>query len=271
MPAALERAMADLVFGPAFEPHDQAAVEAWLARAEVEADDRKAILDDGVERLLVYRALVRGTLREALECAIPRTMARLGPVFDEYFDRFLRERGPESRYLRLVTREYLDFVEPSWKSDARVPSYMKDLAEHEAVQIEIASRSARPDEQESAELDLDRPVAFIEAARLMRYGHAVHLLPDDTLDRTPPEAGPTALFVYRNPEHEVRYLELSPLAADILERLLAGHALGAALRGASGRTEGPLDPDVLSGTTQLLFDLAERGALLGAAPSEGAR
>jgi hypothetical protein len=116
-------------------------------------------------------------------------------------------------------------------------------------------------------LDLERGVGFIEAVRLARYDHAVHLLSEDPDDRTLPREEPTQIFIYRSPEHEVRYLELTPLAAEILTRLIAGLPLGASVRDASAAVGAELSQSVLEGTARLLFDLAERGALTGALPS----
>jgi hypothetical protein len=99
----------------------------------------------------------------------------------------------------------------------------------------------------------------------MRYDFAVHRLVDSTDDRTEPAQEATAILVYRNPEHEVRYLELTPLAADILERLLGGESLGSAVTLACRHAGVALDASVLEGTARLLADLGERGALLGAA------
>ncbi|MBK7580787.1 MAG: putative DNA-binding domain-containing protein [Myxococcales bacterium] len=268
MPEALELAMADLVFGPGFAPDDEAAIGNWLRTNGVGEDDARAIKEQGLERLLVYRTLVRGTLREALECAIPRTMARLGAVFDEYFDRYLAEVAPRSHYLRDVTPELLAFCQPLWPADPRVPAWSMDLARHESVQIDVASELARPLAHEPGELSLELPLRFIEAVRLMRYEYAVHRLNDDLDDRTPPAHEPTALLVYRSPEHEVRYLEQSPLAADILERLLAGQPLGNALQTACETRTIELDQKVVEGTATLLADLAERGALLGSRQME---
>src|SRR6478672_7148085 len=102
--------MTELVHGPGVAACD---ADAFLARFDFSDDDR-AVLRAEFERLLVYRQLVQGTLREAVALAIPRAMARLGPLFDEYFDRFLAERGPRTHYLRDVTTELLDFCAPLW-------------------------------------------------------------------------------------------------------------------------------------------------------------
>ncbi len=266
MQEALERVIAELVLGPELDTADPAAVADFLCRCGAAGDDAEALADGGLARLLVYRTLVRDTLRDAVRMAIPRVMARLGGVFDETFDRFLAERAPRTHYLRDVTVELLDWCTPLWREDQRVPAYIVDLARHESVQIEIGAMPEEPVALGDAALDADRPVAFIAASRLARYDFAVHELPDDEADRTPPALRPTALFVYRNPEHEVRYLELTPLAAAILERLHGRKwPLSAAIRDACVATGQPLDAGVLEGTARILADLAERGALLGSA------
>ena len=270
MQEALERAMAELVFGPALDPADHDGVLRWLERSGVTREDSAAILESDLTRLFVYRDLIRGTLWEAMDVSMPRVVARLGDVFEEYFDRFLLERGTRTHYLRDATPELLDFCEPLWKDDPRVPAYMMQLARHEYVQIEVGAMQAGSPDQEPAELDLEAPLAFVEAVRLMRYDWALHELPEDPNDETIPVERPTALFVYRNPEHEVRYLELTPLAAAILERALAGEALGHAITSACQTQGVALDDAVLSGTAKLLSDLAQRGALLGTRPGKDA-
>lgn len=269
MHEALERAMAELCLGPAMDIQDAAVMEAWLERNAVTAADR-AELRTQADRLLVYRELVRETLRGALSAALPRTMARLGPQFDEYFARFLAERGPRTHYLRDVTDELLAFAAPLWRADPRLPPWALDLAEHEAVQIRVAAQAPRRGgEGPGAELALDRPLRWVEAKALEHYRYAVHELSEDPEDRSEPKARDTYLLVYRSPEHELRFLELSELAHAILGRLFGGEALGPALRGACAERGQPLDSTVLEGTAKLLHDLAERGVLVGAAPEGG--
>lgn len=266
MQRALESALAELVLGAEIDPGDREAVAAWLARHGVSDEDARAIESSDLERLFVYRRLVRGTLREAVELAIPRAIARMGEPFDEYFSRFLAERGPRTHYLRDVTTEFLSWAGPRFATDARVPPYVLDLARHESSQIEIASERALPRGHEPAPLELDRGVEFIAASRVARYDFAVHELLADEASRVEPRRTPTALFVYRSPEHEVRYLELSPLAAAILEKLhTERRTLREAVTEACAESGTPLDEAVLTGAARLLADLAERGALLGPA------
>jgi hypothetical protein len=260
---ALERAMAELVLGRAIPPGDPRAVEEWLSRNRVSSDDADA-LRKAVAGLSVYRTLVRERLYDAVTLAIPRTRARLGSLFEEYFERYLAEQGPRTHYLRDVTTEFLDFIAPLVATDSRAPPWALDLARHEALDIIVGSLVDEPRSGVLPELDPDRGLFFSATARIVRYGFAVHRLSGDPTDTSEPERVGTALFVHRNPEHEVRYLELTALAAKILERLLAGETLRLALDLGTRDERVSLDAAVLEGTARVLSDLAERGAVLGA-------
>ncbi len=262
---ALHTAIAELVLGAELDLDDRASVAAWLDRADLAEGDRQALLEGGLRRLTVYRRLVRTTLRDAVALAIERTVARMGGTFDEYFDGFLADHGPRTHYLRDVTTEFLDYCAEKWPTDRRVAAYLWDLARHENLQIEISSMPPAPRPRGAIDLSLDARLSFVEAARVVRYDHAVHELSEDPADTTPPARRPTALFVYRSPEHDVRYLELSPVAAELIERLLhRDEALGPAVTAAAAACHAAVTPELLEGTARLLADLSERGALLGA-------
>lgn len=259
----VEGVLAELTLGPV---PDASTLAALCRKHEVSAEDAAA-LELGLPRLAVYRELVRGNLQEALRLSIPRTLARLGPSFETYFDRFLAERAPRTHYLRDVTAELLDFCAPLWEADGRVPAYLSELARHEALHLQVSAIPTPPRGHVAAGLSLDLGVELSKALRLVHYAHCVHELPDAEEDRSEPARRAVSLLVYRSPEHEVRYLELSPLASAILERLLAGHTLGGAVKGAAAAEGAGLTEAVLSGAAQLLADLAARGVVWG--PSAG--
>ncbi len=263
MQRALESVMGELLLGPA---PSRALLGTLCERYALPEADTAALLES-YERLLVYRELTRGNLREAMRLSIPRTIARLGPLFDEYFDRFLAEAGPRTHYLRDVTPELLEFCGPLWANDPRVPSYLPELALHESLHIEVSARPALPRGHQSEPLTLEQGVDFSEALRLVAYRYAVHELDADITAHAPPQERPVSLLVYRSPEHDVRYLELSPLAYSIVQRLLAGDALGAAVQGAATAASSPLTEAVLAGAAKLLADLAERGVIRGPRPA----
>jgi uncharacterized protein len=259
MQRELESLVAELVLGPA---PSRESLLALCRKHDVDPADTAA-LTESLERLAVYRDLVRGNLREALQLSIPRSIARLGPLFDEYFDRFLCERAPRTHYLRDVTSELLEFCAPQWPHDARVPGYLYELALHESLHIEVSALPSLPPGHVAAPLSLEQGVELCLALRLVHYRHAVHELPADEADRALPAARDVSLLVYRSPEHDVRYLELTPLACAIVERLLAGDNLGSAVQSAAARVGAALTEAVLAGAAKLLADLAERGVVRG--------
>lgn len=263
MQEALEAALGELTLGPEIAADDAAGIAAWLARHHLPERDARALTRD-FSRLLVYRKLVRANLREALHESLPRTLSRLAPNFDRYFSEFLRVSPPVTHYLRDLTAQFLGFAIERWQGDPNVPAYLADLARHEALQVEVASLLALPKDHVPAELSLAQGVEFIDAVRLVHYDWAVHRLPEDESSRELPERSEVSLLVYRNPEHEVRYLELGPFAQALLSNLLSERlSLQLSLTRAAERALLPLDDELLTRAARLLAELAERGALLG--------
>ncbi|MEP7125902.1 MAG: putative DNA-binding domain-containing protein [Byssovorax sp.] len=263
---ALLGAVASLVRAPGVEAQIARDPQAFFVDGGVGAADAASLAAQGERRLLVYRKLVRRGLTAAIRLEIPRTAARLGAGFDAWVDRFLEDESPRSHYLRDVAFELVAWAAPRWAADADVPGYLGDLARHELTGFDVASAD---DDGEATgiklELELDGTARFHASVRLARYDHAVHRLLAEVSARDVPVREPTALLAYRDPEHEVRYLELTPLAAAILDRLLRGETLRSSVVGAATEQGQALGPEVLAGTARLLDDLAERGALLGGA------
>lgn len=267
---SLEALLSDIIFGPPLDLEDAQAVRAQLGRYALSSEDRAALEGGELRRLAIYRELVRARLKEAIELQAPRSVALLGERFEAWFSSFLADRGPQTQYLRDVAGEFLDYVAPRWQHEPSIPAYLIELARHEALEFEIAAlppsrQATRAASAMGAELSLEAGLEFCEAARLVRYDYAVQRWLNDAegLAASEPERTPTALLVYRDPEHEVRFLELTPLAASIIERLYEGLALGPALTSALSRHQTALEPEVLEQCAELLADLSERGVILG--------
>lgn len=236
--------------------------------ADLEADFTAAVLAPDAPiagRAAIYRTLVRANLRDVFRGFLPRTIARRGDAFARDVDAFLAERGPRTHYLRDAPFELIDFLAPRWRVDADVPPYLIDLARHELVAMEVGAADD-PRTDGLGELGLDDRAIFTASARLRRYAHAVHELPDDEADRTVPTARPAALLAYRDAEHDVRYLELSPAAAAIVEALLAGSTLRDAITRGAAIASVPIDDALLASLGTVLADLAARDVLLGGSP-----
>jgi hypothetical protein len=240
-----------------------ADLRGFLASHGVEGEDARAILA-APPRLALYRRLVRNNLLGVTEKMLARTRARMNAVaegsFEASFGRFLEEVGPRTHYLRDVPGDFLDWAEPQWRARADLPPWLADLARHELVQYQVGAAATAKAPPPVTEAAPDRPLVFAEPVRLMRYAFAVHELPADAGDRGAPRDGATAILVYRDGEHAVQLLALTPFAAAITERLLAGAPLLDAVRDATSALSARAEPlDV----ARFLADLAARGIVLG--------
>ncbi len=238
----------------------------YLARHGIATEDAEALLASP-RRLGLYRMLVRHNVVNVVGVMLERTRARLDVAvpgaFDASVDAFLAAQGPRTPHLRDVPSEFLAWAAPRWRADASLPPHLVDYAEYELVDftIGVAPRPAPP--PPLADVTADRALVFADPHLIVHLGWAVHLLPGDDLAAVP-EQLPVSLLVYRDEAHQTRFLDLTPLAAAILEQLFAGRPLAQAMVEACTQAGHALDNAVLAGAAKLLADLGERGVLLGA-------
>ncbi len=234
------------------------------ADPSTETSSEAALRAMGLPRIAVYRTLVRGSIHGLLGNMLPRTLARIEDQRDNWIDRWLADAGPRSRILRELVDEWVAWVSPRWLADPEVPNYLVDLLRHEAIEMVVdAAPAANPPADMSEAFALESRLLFDPSARLEHYEHAIHLLPEDCDDRSPALAQATALLIYRDDEHEVRFLHLSPLAAAITELLLSGETVKQALIAGSSAVGLALDDAVLGRMSGLFADFANRRILLG--------
>ena len=235
--------------------------DATLPSEGIDPEDLAAL---DPKRLRLYRKLVRHNVVSVIEMMLPATTKRLDAVrygeMTRTIDAFMHDAGPKTPHLRDVPSEFLAFAAPRWRADARLPRWIADHAELELLDftIGVAPRPGEP--PPLVDVDAERPLVFQPPIALVRLQFAVNGLAEDA----EPEERPVAILVYRDADHASRFLELTPLAAAILERLIAGAALGEAMTSASRDLGYAMDESVLSGAARLLADLGERGVLLGA-------
>ncbi|MDB4934303.1 MAG: hypothetical protein JWP87_1275 [Labilithrix sp.] len=241
-------------------------LEAYLARHGVAKEDAEAILASP-RRLGLYRQLVRHNVVNVIGMMLERTRARLDAhvpgELDRSVDGFLAAHGPRTPHLRDVPSEFLAWVGPRWRKDARIPAWLTDYAELELVDftIGVAPRPSPP--PPLADVTADRALVFGDPRVIVHLGWAVHELAGDDVKATPAER-PVDLLVYRDAQHCTRMLDLTPLACAILERLFEGRPLAQAMVEACAAKGFALDAPVVGGAAKLLADLGERGVLLGA-------
>ena len=261
----LEQAIADACLGRETGEALTEDLRGFLEARGVAAQDVNAIVA-APPGLAIYRSLVRNGFARVVARMLPRTRARMnaacGGRFDADLARFLEEVGPRTHYLRDVPHELFAWAEGAWRADASIPSYLPDLAAHELASFAVGAAEATEENAHLDEIALDKATAIIGSARSVRRGWAVHELGPDEAATDEPARREVRLLAYRDAEHTVRWLELTPLAASIVDGLLARRPLGVAIAdacAAHATTPAAVAPDV----ARLLADLGERGVLLG--------
>jgi hypothetical protein len=248
-------------------------LRAYLERHAIDAADVEAMVA-APQRLGLYRRLIRHNVVDVVARMLPRTRARLERAapgeLDRSFDAFLAAPSPRTHYLRDVPAEFVAWATPRWRDDPRAPRYLGDLAAYELVYFAVAAAPRAGEDRPLDEVALDRPLVFAGSARLANYAFAVHELPPDVDDSSEPIERAVTLLAYRDVEHEVRLVELTPLAADIVARLVGGDVLGDAIARACGERGVARTSELLAETARLLADLGARGVILGAASASSA-
>jgi hypothetical protein len=225
--------------------------------AEIQRAIRDACFDEEPDytglpaRVAVYRQLVRNTLHSVAHKLLPRTHELLGDAFDRDFARFLAARGPSTHYLRDVPHEFVAWAAPRWTD----PPWAADLARHEMASFAVATVPYVA-EPKAEEIALDKALLLSSLSRLERFEYAVHE------EASPPAARAIAVLYYRDEAHDLRTLELTPLAAAIVER--KDLPLRDAIAAACQATSVPMNDEALASIARFLADLGERGVLLGA-------
>jgi hypothetical protein len=295
---ALQRAIAEACLGARAGEEIANDLRRFLERHGVEPEDIEAILA-APPRLAVYRSLVRNGIAAVVLRMMPRTRERMNGTglrrFEAYLAAFVDQIGPRTHYLRDVPAEFFAWAQARWRGDPTLPAYIADLASYELAAFQVAAAEGTRAGEAVAKIELDRSLAFVGSTRLMNYGWAVHELPLDATseparrevwllayrddDGVSPEAPETARMPrwrtvvatrsgQQRPAHGVRWLELTPLAAAIVGRLLLAEPLGAAVARACA-DHGVTPSAVLAEIAKLLADLGARHVLLGARASVG--
>lgn len=221
------------------------------------------------DRFRVYRRMARHRLSDVIENSFPRLRVALGEL-EPYLERWFDERPPQSPYIRDVAGEFA-----KWLSTANLenqPPWVNELAAFEWATLDVqhaAEEEGAEDVREIGELDFERPAILTPAHRILRARYGVHRLPEALEELPQLEEGPFALCVYRDPaSHEARVLELSPIAAAILEEVRTGdRTVVGAVRAAAAREGFAIDGPFVEAFSELVADLSERGVWLGAKPA----
>ena len=173
-------------------------------------------------RMAVYRELIFNNVSALLAGGFPILHSVSGERRWKGLIRdFLRDHRCHTPLFPQVAREFLDYLEKARGERAEDPSFLRELAHYEWLEVELGlSEEEIPETTESAITDpLERAFRLSPLARLVGYRFPVHRIGEGFVPDAPGET-PSWLLVYRDRRDEVGFLEANPVTARLI-RLLA--------------------------------------------------
>ena len=133
---------------------------------------------------------------------------------------FFAHHTSSSPYFLEISQEFLDYLQSELETQPEDPQGLLELAHSEWGEL------ARMVAEESTDLDMVDPNGDLlqghpvlsPAAWPLAYQYPVHKMGPDYLPEAPP-GQPTYLVVYRNRMDEVKFLEINPVTARLVNLL----------------------------------------------------
>lgn len=216
-------------------------------------------------RMAIYRDLffnnINGTLENAFPviCSLFTEDSWLAMVRD-----FMIRHQSKSPLFIEIAREFMAYLDNE-RDSADDPPFLAELAHYEWV--ELALNIAEP-EFRLTPLEADQdPLAlkYLQSplAWLLVYQYPVHKISPDNRPAQPSEP-PNCLLVQRNEDEQIKFIELNPVSARLLELLSQGQTGYQAVDEIATAMQHP-DPQVVeNGARQMIVDWLARGILLKA-------
>lgn len=247
---------------PAFVAH-QRRFTAYVR----EPDQAPPPADVSLARMQVYRELLYKNVDGSLSACFPVLKSILGhAAWERMVQRFFAEYRCHTPIYRELPGELL-----SWFGAASdtldLPPFARELAHYEWIELALTIDPARIEDVAAdphGELLAGIPVVS-PLTRVLAYAFPVHKLSPDYVPTAAP-ATSTHLAVYRDRNDAVRFMELNPLTALLLQQLRDQNSTGEEVL-ARIADDNKLDADaVRAGGVAILNDLRTRDVILGTYP-----
>lgn len=200
----------------------------------------------GIEerRVSIYRSLVYNTIEGFISSGFPVLRGLLsGSQWHSLVRDFIRYHRCTTPYFLEISREFLDFLVSDRPVHDWEPPFLLELCHYEWVELALDTSPLAFPEYRDDRLDiLDTVFSVSPLAWLLSYQFPVHRISSDFRpDMAPHE--PTFLVVYRNRDHEVRFLEVNQIVTCLLQAIESNEATARKLLlDLAGQTESA-DPD----------------------------
>ena len=222
-------------------------------------------------RMDIYRGLFLNNVKNFLENAFPVAARTLGQeAWQNLVEEFFEKHLSTSPYFREIPQEFMAWLMENFQVQQQQPPWLPELLHYEWLELHISTLDAPQPEISTSTIDMDKPVVMSPFFQMGAYRWPVQTIGPENKPTEMP-AIPTLLAVYRTAEHKVRFMQLSPQAAMLLDVLqqspdltprAAVNEIVKTQQEQAGERGGAMPfPDSLA--QEFLDAFAERGILLG--------
>lgn len=180
---------------------------------------------DAVEtrRLKIYRDLFFNNIEGLLANGFPVTRKILGrDRWLELVRCFWREHRCQTPYFPRIGSEWVSWLQTTQPAILPDFPFLTELAHYEYMEVSVdLAEEDVPAPSPGEPITLETPLQVNPASVLLAYHYPVHRVSPDFLPTQSPET-PTYLMVYRNGQQQVKFMELTPGSAQVIQMLQSG-------------------------------------------------
>lgn len=215
-------------------------------------------------RMRVYNELLLNNLEGFLLACFPVLRRILGKCqWNRLVRDFFSEHACKSPIFRQIPEEFVQYLQQERQSRKDDPPWLPHLAHYEWIELalsvsplDMSDIHADPDDDLMSGHPRLNPVHAI-----CRYPYAVQRLSPKARAAMPQE---TLILAHRDPEDVVRFIEINPVTARLVELLASGELTGAAaLEQIAAELQHPKPETVIQGGISILNQLRAAKVILG--------
>ena len=215
-------------------------------------------------RMAMYRELFFNNIDSFLCANFPVLRAILDDQqWFELGQDFFAKHVSRSPHFSEIPEEFLDYLQNERESSNDFP-FMLELAHYEWVEMALSiARETMLDHQQSLDNLLNQRIQLSPLAWPLAYQYPVQKISPDFLPETAPEQ-PTFLIVYRNPDDEVNFIEITPITYRLLQIIQEDEGILTkdCLKQVADESKHPNPEIIMAGGLQILKELAEKTVII---------
>ncbi len=231
---------------------------AWIRKPDLTNTPQNIEL----RRMKIYRELFLNNVAGFLENAFPVAKETIGlDTWQPLVEQFFAEHLSTTPYFREIPEEFMAWLTETPTVLGTLPPWFAELLHYEWLDLYVGTLDAETPEANPNGDVLAEPIVLSPFFDMAAYRFPVHTISPSNKPSTAPDT-PTLLAIYRTPDHKIRFMEMEPLSAMLLETLRQNKGItgNKAAELAAQTASQPYSPKI---TKQILAAFKQRYIILG--------